>query len=141
MEQPHNLPLKVYQDERDYMMVPGFHTGSLILICFFTGGIRGHPKWYNRLRGIWKRDVTLRRWRIVQCGGSVYAMQSLTPALPMPWVSIRQVYGASRLESAISSLQFALSIQPDLVIAHQQLAQLFSQKRQFDLAIWIIISK
>ena len=40
MEQPHNLPLKVYQDERDYMMVPGFHTGSLILICFFTGGIR-----------------------------------------------------------------------------------------------------
>ena len=54
MEQPHNLPLKVYQDERDYMMVPGFHTGSLILICFFTGGIRGHPKWDNRLRGIWK---------------------------------------------------------------------------------------
>ena len=59
----------------------------------------------------------------------------LAPALPTPWVGIGLVYvGQGRLESAISSLQSALSIQPGLVVAHQQLAH-FNQKRQFDRAI------
>ena len=57
MEQPHNLPLKVYQDERDYMMVPGFHTGSLILICFFYRRHSRTPKVVQQAEGHLERGM------------------------------------------------------------------------------------
>ena len=61
--------------------------------------------------------------------------QNLAPNSAMPYVGLGLIYATqNHLDKGIEAMQKALSIQPDLAVAHQELGSLFWRKREFNLA-------
>ena len=57
---------------------------------------------------------------------------NLAPNSAMPYVGLGLIYATqNHLDKGIEAMQKALSIQPDLAVAHQELGSLFWRKRGF----------